>query len=158
MLLSSQTGAQSVQPTPLELPHGVTVVEEHVGTGKLVEDGDKITIQYKVRDSLDRELANSYKRGMAYTILVGSRNSDPLVSVALAGIHAGGIRTALIPSDVVPKGIGSIIPPKTDLHLWIYVIAAKAMDSPKVESTYAERTQGTVEVPRTLAHHGSART
>ena len=153
-----QTGSTQAPPAPLELPNGVTVVEDHIGDGKLLEEGDKITIQYQVRDSLNRELANSTKRGLPYTLIVGTRNSDRLVSVALAGMHAGGMRTALVPADLIPQGIGSIVPPKTDLHLWIYVIAAKAFNPPKVESLHAERTQGTVEVPRTIAHNGSTRT
>ena len=154
----AQTGQNPVLQDDLVAPQGVTTVEDRVGTGKLLELGDKITIQYRVWDSLNRELADSTKRAMPYTLVIGMGNSDPLVSVALPGMHAGGIRTASIPASLVPEGIGSIVPPKTDLHLWIYVIAAKATGVPKVESPHAERTQGTVEVPRAPVHDGAART
>ncbi len=157
-LYACQTSSFKVAQVSYELPNGVKVTDEFQGSGKLVEEGDKITIQYRVWDSLDRVLADSAKRGMPFTLVVGQRNSDPLVSVVLAGMHSGGVRTAWIPAELIPEGLGSIVPPKTDLHLWIFVLAAKAYISPKVDTTRAERIKGTVEVSRVAIHHGSTRT
>ncbi len=135
-----------------------TIEDLHVGSGKLLEDGDKVTIQYSVCDAQHHEFANSLKRGMPFTMLVGGRNSDPLVSVALAGMHVGGSRRAMVSADILPDGIGSIVPPRTDLIVWVHVIAAKSTNLAKVESPNAERTQGALEVPRVTARHGAART
>ena len=157
ILISLQTGVNQSTESPA-LANGVSILQERQGKGKLIASGDKITIQYQVKDGLNHELASSRKRGMPFTLVVGERNSDPLISVALTGMREGGIRLVLIPSSAIPQGIGSIVPPKTDLRLWINVVAAKAYDLTKVESSHVERTQGTVAVPRTSAHHGRART
>ncbi len=132
-------------------------VDLRVGQGKLVEDGDKVTIQYRVWDPNKKELANSMKRGMPYTLVFGGRNSDPLVSVTLAGMHVGGSRYTVLPAEQLPGGIGSIVPANTDLTIWVHVIAAKALNTAKVESSNAERAQGAVEVPRAVAHDGPTR-
>jgi|GEM_PF-1958951 len=157
LLFAFQIGAQQSTDSGA-LPDGAKILEERPGKGRLVESGDKITIQYQVKDGLNRELASTCKRGMTYTLVVGERNSDRLLSVALTGMKVGGIRLVLIPSNSVPQGIGSIVPPKTDLRLWINVVAAKAYSLAKVESSHVERTQGTLAVPGTSAHHGGART
>ena len=132
-------------------------VDLRVGQGKLIEDGDKVTIQYRVCNQYKKELANSMKRGMPYTLVVGDRNSDSLVSVTLAGMHVGGSRYTVLPAESLPDGIGSIVPAKTDLTIWVHVIAAKSVKGAKVESPNAERAQGAVEVPRAVAHNGPAR-
>jgi FKBP-type peptidyl-prolyl cis-trans isomerase len=132
-------------------------VDLKVGQGKLVEEGDKVTIQYRVCDPNKKELANSMKRGMPYTLIFGGRNSDPLVAVTLAGMHVGGSRYTVLPAESLPEGIGSIVPANTDLTVWVHVIAAKALKAGKVESPNAERAQGAVEVPRAVAHDGPTR-
>ncbi|MDR3688572.1 MAG: FKBP-type peptidyl-prolyl cis-trans isomerase [Fimbriimonas sp.] len=156
-VLATQNASIQAPQADVRAPNGVVVSDDHIGGGKLLEAGDKITIQYRVWDSLNREIANSTKRGLPYTLIVGMRNSDPLVSVALPGMRAGGIRTVSVPAEYFPDGIGGIVPARTDLHLWINVIAAKAQGPAKVESANAERTQGTLEVPGALAHNGPAR-
>jgi len=157
-ILSTQSGLNLQVPGDMNSSNRIVFQDQYVGNGKLIEAGDKITIEYRVWAETNRELADSKKRGLPFTLIVGARNSDPFVSVALPGMHAGGIRTAVIPADFAPEGVGSIIPAKTDLHLWIYVIAAKPTNLPKVDSIHAERTQGTLEVPRTSARDGRART
>ena len=151
-----QTGISPVAEDVAGKKTAVTV-DLKIGAGKAIEDGDKVTIQYRVCDSAKRELANSMKRGMPFTLIFGGRNSDPLVSVALAGMHVGGSRYTVLPAESLPAGIGSIVPPKTDLTVWVHVIAAKPLKGAKVESANAERAQGAMEVPRVAAHHGSAR-
>ena len=134
------------------------IVDIRVGEGKLVEQGDRVTIHYRVTDPGKKELANSMKRGLTYTMVFGGRNSDPLVMVALAGMHVGGSRYAKLPAEMFATGIGSIVPPRTDLTVWVHVIAAATWKGAKVESSNAERAQGAMEVPRVAAHNGSART
>jgi hypothetical protein len=132
-------------------------VDIRVGEGRLIGEGDRVTIQYRVCGAYKKELANSMKRGMPYTLIYSSRNSEPLVSVTLAGMHVGGSRYTVLPAESLPDGIGSIVPAKTDLTIWVHVIEAKTTDSAKVESPHVERAQGAVEVPRAVAHNGSAR-
>jgi len=153
----------------------IKIIEDRPGSGKLIEDGDKVVIQYRVWDVNGRELADTSKRGMPFTMVIGQRNSDKLLTVALAGMHAKGVRTADIPAELVPAGLGSVIPANSDLHIWIFAVAAKPASAPdtatqggrpvkiapkpaKVESKHVERTKGTVQVPGATAHNGPART
>jgi hypothetical protein len=136
---------------------GATPVDIRVGWGRLIEDGDKVTIQYRVTDTNKKEFANTMKRGMPFTLLYGDRNSDPLVSVVLDGMRIGGSRYVEMPASALPTGVGSIVPSNTDLTIWVHVIAAKKVREPKVESAHAERAQGAVEVPRATARYGAAR-
>lgn len=149
-------GYQAPPPTAKDVRDPVNV-DLRVGTGKLIEEGDRVTIQYRVCGAYKKELANSMKRGMPYTLVYSSRNSEPLVSVTLAGMHVGGSRYTVLPAESLPDGIGSIVPAKTDLTIWVHVIEAKGTDTAKVESAHVERAQGAVEVPRAFAHNGSAR-
>ena len=147
---------KSPLPGPFHPVIGVPV-DIRIGQGKLVEVGDEVTIEYRVCDQGQREYGNSMKRGMPFTLEYGGRNSDPLVSVALSGMRVGGNRYVVLPGDSFAEGIGSIVPPKTDLTIWVHVVSAKAGKAAKVESPYVERAKGTVEVPRAVAHNGSAR-
>ena len=147
---------QEPQMPPKDVREPINV-DLRIGQGKILEEGDQVTIQYRVCGAFKKELANSMKRGMPFTLIFGGRNSDPLVSVTLAGMHVGGSRYTVLPAESLPDGIGSIVPAKTDLTIWVHVIEAKASSVSKVESPHVERAQGAVEVPRAVAHDGSAR-
>jgi len=131
----------------------------NAGDGEPIATGSLVTVSYVVKDGLGHELANSNKRGMPFTFQFGDRTADPMFSAAVEGMAKGGERTVWIPWTAVGPGVGGIVPPRTDLQLWVHVESVTGLKaSPKVKSGNAKGASGTLAVPGAAGQHGPART
>lgn len=64
------------------------------GQGDAVKAGDRVSVELMVTREDGKMLANSHKRGLPYTICVGS--DDPNMSELVVGMREGGIREAVV--------------------------------------------------------------
>jgi FKBP-type peptidyl-prolyl cis-trans isomerase len=72
--------------------HTVTTKDIVVGLGETVQLGDRVTVQFEAKDERGRELANTLKRGLSYSFLLGDRSLPPFWTQGLSGMKKGGKR------------------------------------------------------------------
>lgn len=104
------------------------------GTGTTAQVGDRVTIHFVVRTEEGRELANSLKRGMPYTVELDEPNG--LWSTILDGLRAGGAAKLTANSNLFfgKGGIAPIVPPDTVLKAYVTLLRVeKAMIAKKAE-------------------------
>ncbi len=100
-------------PTGTPTAPQISVSMLHEGAGLAAAAGDRVTVHFVVRTQEGKELANSYKRGMPYTVEIGEAGSFWLT--VLDGVRVGGTsRLAANSSEFFGKGgVASVIPPDT---------------------------------------------
>lgn len=127
------------EPVEQRLPSGLEVIEDHAGSGKAAERGDRIT--YNVRIFLNRGDEVPLNETQAqhlpphlirhegsqvlidHTIVLGSREAVAGIEKALFGMQAGGQRKVRIGPHLAyrEKGIPGLIPPNAVLIVEIWM-------------------------------------
>ena len=123
----------------MRLSSGLEVLEEHAGSGKAAERGDRVT--YNVRIFLNRGdevplnetqaphlppqlLRHEGSRVLIdHTIVLGSREAVAGIERSLVGMQAGGYRKVRIGSHLAyrDEGIPGLIPPNAVLTVEIWM-------------------------------------
>ncbi len=88
----------------------LVVTDIAIGTGKEVEKGDTVVVNYIGTLQNGQEFDNSYKKGSSYTFKVGDRKVIQGWNEGMIGMKAGGQRVIIVPSDMAygKEGYGPI--------------------------------------------------
>jgi peptidylprolyl isomerase len=94
------------------------------GTGSGARDGDRITVDFTITTVDGKELANSQRRGLPFTLVLGDPNVSPFWWPALKGARKGCERQLTFSSDVVfgPEGAPPFVPHGAQLFGTIRVL------------------------------------
>jgi hypothetical protein len=108
----------------LVLPSSLVTTQDIViGLGPKVQLGDRVTVQFCATDERGRELANTRKRGLSYSFIVGDRTLPVFWTQGLVGMKKGGLRTVVAkPEDAygvdgVPLVVGQSATLKLTIEL-----------------------------------------
>ncbi len=115
ILFSFLPGVWDLEPMDLSIGEGVIAIDSVSGTGESPRPGDLLTLSYQVEDGLGRQIANSDRRGLLYTIAYGEPGGDPLLTTALEGMRAGGERSTWFGREAIGTSAGDLIPPNTEI-------------------------------------------
>ncbi|MBX3118815.1 MAG: FKBP-type peptidyl-prolyl cis-trans isomerase [Fimbriimonadaceae bacterium] len=135
----------SPQAAPIALPSAdllnpkVTITEVRPGSGRSIQPGDLVTIHFQVETAEGRELANTHKRGLPYSIEF--RVGDSFWATMLSGMRAGGERRLMLPSDVYfgENGVPGVVPSGTTLMAKIQVISAAPATRPESQTVVIKK-------------------
>jgi hypothetical protein len=98
------------------------LVEIEEGRGAPLAEGDRATVSFQVLDPAGKELANSDRRGLAFTLVVGSPLAEPALGLVVPGMRLEGERRARISSDVYGALAPNLVPPGVDLTVRVKVL------------------------------------
>lgn len=103
-------------------PPPIVVEFLHPGTGVAAGAGDRVTVHFVVRNLEGRELANSLKRGMPFTVELDGMGS--FWSTALDGLREGGKSRLKANTSVFfgKKGVLPIIPSDIEIEADLTVV------------------------------------
>jgi FKBP-type peptidyl-prolyl cis-trans isomerase len=89
----------------------LTFEEIREGTGLRAESGDRVTLEFVITSADGREIANSVKRGLAFTLELGAPRGARALSEAIGGMREGGARRVRFDSDAFfgPLGVPPIL-------------------------------------------------
>lgn len=128
-------GSPQTEPTVLPLPGqsltpGLSITEVRSGNGRAIQPGDLVTVHFQVETSEGKELANTRKRGLPYSIEF--RVSDPFWAAMLTGMRAGGERRLAMPSGLYfgENGVPGVIPSGSTLLAKIQVVSSTPNTKP----------------------------
>ncbi|HSI74096.1 MAG TPA: hypothetical protein VK934_13040 [Fimbriimonas sp.] len=108
-------GIEQLQPMDLLVGDGLVAVDTLVGEGPEVAAGRAAKLEFTLTDGLGHVLQSSSERGQHLTYVPGS--GDLLLEEALTGAREGTERTVWFSSDKFATGIGSFVPPRSELRL-----------------------------------------
>ncbi len=99
-------------------------VDNPVGSGKPIQDGDVVVIHFLVKKASGESVADSKKRGLPYTFKIGAAGNDPLLDLVVKGMRVGGIRTGRMPAKDAygPSGALPLIAPADILDFTVSAI------------------------------------
>lgn len=134
--------ACSDEPDVVKTESGLSFIDDKVGEGREVKDGDLVVIHFaawRIGDSTDIysdwqndstknsfKIASSYETNQTLKYIVGSEQFVKGSDEGFIGIKAGGKRTIVIPSNLAygEQGFGPI-PPNSSIKLIIEVLEVK---------------------------------
>ncbi len=126
--------AELKKPEPQEKPE---IVDIRVGKGRLVEQGDMVSVHYDVYLPNGKKVDSSRNRRRPLKFLFGGGVVMPGWDVGLQGIREGGKRRLIVPPKLGYGDKGSEdgkIPPNTTLRFDIEVVKAdKLSDEPLLD-------------------------
>lgn len=116
--------ALQTPPVPVPKPAPFTFADKPAGWGKPVGKGELVTIQFVVTGKGGREIANSRKRGLPFTLRIGMKGVDPLLDLVVRGMKPKAVRTATIIARVAygPNGVPGVIPPNEKLTVVVELL------------------------------------
>jgi FKBP-type peptidyl-prolyl cis-trans isomerase len=90
------------QQAPLPQPHPTTIVvtANTPGTGALATTNARITVHFTAKTK-DAVVADTERRGLAFTFLMDQDNVEPFWHQALRDMREGGTKTLLTPASNV---------------------------------------------------------
>jgi FKBP-type peptidyl-prolyl cis-trans isomerase len=118
--------AATIQVAPAQPPN-VVIRDIVVGQGSIAQTGQIATVQFEVRDKNGKELANTWKRGLPYSFVVGGIQTAPFWSLGLNGMKVGGQRML----DVKPgagygtDGVPPVVGPGSELVVKLELVEVK---------------------------------
>lgn len=129
---SSQLAQPAFALEPLTTPISIEMVNE--GTGQMAETGDRVTLHFVVRTQEGKELANTRKRGMPFTIELSEPGS--FWSSAVDGMRVGGKNKLLANSSVFfgRSGVLPIIPAETWIEAELVLLKVQKSTTSRVAS------------------------
>jgi hypothetical protein len=105
---------------PVAIPT-ISVETIETGAGAAAQLGDRVTLHFIVRTLEGKELANSWKRGMAFTVEL--TDPESFWHMAIQGLRAGGKSKLTANSSLFfSKGAGPIVPPDTMIEAELSVV------------------------------------
>jgi len=140
--------ADTTKPSPaaieedevfLLLPTGVRYLDKNVGEGETLEEGDKVTVHYRLWRLMDGILIyDSRLNNTPKSFAVGQipKDSDksvmPAIRSMVVGMRLHGVRKIIVPHHTlfphVPD-LGNVIGPKRSAVIEIEVVAASTMST-----------------------------
>lgn len=107
-----------------QIQPAVQVSDVVVGQGASVKPGQRVTLHLLAKTSGGRVLADTEKRGLAYTFTLGDPNEMPGWRPGLEGMKVGGTRRLVVPPELGygAQGEGSIVPPNATLVLVVKLL------------------------------------
>jgi FKBP-type peptidyl-prolyl cis-trans isomerase len=128
------------QAAPSADPISVQILRE--GSGAAAQSGDLATVHFVVRTKDGKELANSFKRGMSYTVELGEPGD--FWTTVLEGLRVGGMsRLSANSSHFFGKnGILGIIPADTELMADVKLLKVEKSILAKRPESGAKSGQG----------------
>lgn len=115
-----ESAERKIVPSMVIKPSGVGYFDHVVGSGKPVENLDKVSVHYSVwlaeNDTKGRLIQSSKDSGEPLMCQVGVRLITGW-SDGMIGMQPGGVRELHVPSALGygPQGMGGVIPPNADL-------------------------------------------
>ena len=123
-------GTLGIKPAaaPPALQPGLLIPVQEVvllGAGPSAQAGDVVTFHFMVRTADGKELANTRKRGMPFTVRLDDEN--PFWLTAVQGLQAGGKARLRANSSLFfgKEGALPIVPPETDLVAELVLVKIK---------------------------------
>jgi peptidylprolyl isomerase len=143
----------NVPPKPtVEIPTGdvteLVITDLVDGDGTAAAEGDTVVVHYVgVRSEDGTEFDNSYDRGQAFPVTLGTQSVIPGWEQGLLGAKAGGQRQLDIPADLAygDSPQGDIIQPGDALTFVVDVMAVIAKSNPADEPTVSVTPGETVD-------------
>ena len=118
--LSFVPGIGYFKPVDLLVGEGSWGFDIVVGDGALVTERRSVQLSYELLDGLGRSLGSSDRRGLPFW--TSPNVADPLLADVLTDMREGSERVVTLSGEKFPNGIGSLIPPRTDLKLRLRVL------------------------------------
>ncbi len=102
----------------------LVIQEIVIGQGATVQTGQIATVQFEVSDKSGKELANTRKRGLPYSFVVGGIQTAPFWSLGLLGMKVGGCRILNSKPGAAygPDGVPPVVAPNSDLVIKIELV------------------------------------
>lgn len=112
-------------PEVVELWPLVQVVDLRVGSGTVVEPGALVTLHFRVWNETGRELADTRKRGLPFTIPAPEPGTSVFWESALRGLRSGGRREVLLPAHLAyaSEALAPVLPTSGFLRAEVEVVA-----------------------------------
>ncbi len=118
----------------------IKIINEILGEGIEVVNHSKVVVHYIGKLEDETVFDNSYKRGEFFKFQIGTRQVIPGWETGLLGMKEGGKRTIFVPYRLAygERGVGDLIPPKSNLIFEIEVIKVippqyKEIDSKQIK-------------------------
>jgi len=94
------------------------------GTGDPLRPGDRVTLNLSVRTQDGKEIANTRKRGLAYTLVIGEDDAKPFWRLVLAGIRSGEERLVRVDAEAAfgPLGVPPVFLAQGELRASVEVL------------------------------------
>lgn len=119
MLLSSTPGASA--------PDGIGGVRD-AKPAFPARQGDLVTFHFVVVDPSGKEIANTERRGLPYSIVLGDRPASAVWAEALLGLKPGEERVVMLDSSRFgPAGVPPIVAPSVTLTARVKVLSISAV-------------------------------
>jgi peptidylprolyl isomerase len=151
----------SKEPSVEKLDSGVSYLDDSLGTGKVAQFGDLVSVHFSAwvikdsnnlfqdwsKDSTRRasSIGNSIEFGQPIKFKLGDSSFIKGVDEAMVGMKSGGTRTIIIPSNCAYGEMGyGPIPPNSNLKVVINLIEAKetvAAKEWKIDSSQVQTTK-----------------
>ncbi|MCX7799875.1 MAG: FKBP-type peptidyl-prolyl cis-trans isomerase [Fimbriimonadales bacterium] len=105
----------------------ITSQEIVAGSGPAAQAGDVVTVQIVAQTTDGRVLADTRRRGLAFTFLLGGGEVEPWMEAAVRGVRSGGVRRFLLsPEEAYGEdGLPPIVPPRTRLVVSLTVVSIR---------------------------------
>lgn len=138
-MLGNPQPAPAVAPV-LSAPNpSVAITELRPGSGRAIQPGDLVTVHFQVETADGKEIANTHKRGLPYS--VEFRMGESFWSAMLTGMRAGGERKVSLQSDLFfgEGGVTGIVPSGTMLMATVKVISSAPATKPDAHTVAIKR-------------------
>jgi FKBP-type peptidyl-prolyl cis-trans isomerase len=140
-------GADALAPVDVLTDGDVVAFDQAAGPGPAIAMGEVATLHYSLSQDGGKELADSLRRGLPFSVFVDGTVNASLVVDAVQGMRLGGTRVVLLPSSRLAPSDGPLLPREAELVLTLRLVAIGKPKGPKVDSNDAGRTQGAMEIP-----------
>jgi hypothetical protein len=116
-----------VQAAPPLFAH----VDTRPGADEPLRIGDRATVTFRVGDGKSKEVADTDRRGLTFTFVIGE-GKERLLELVVAGMRVGGERAAKFsPVDVYGKSLmPTVIPDAQTLEVRVRVLSAIRRPAP----------------------------
>lgn len=112
-------------PEVAELWPLVQVFDVSSGTGTPIEPGALVTLHFRVWNESGKELADTRKRGLTFTIPAPERGGSVFWKSALRGLRSGGRREVVLPAHLAygSEAVAPVLPPSGFIRAEVEVVA-----------------------------------
>ncbi|MBI5706589.1 MAG: FKBP-type peptidyl-prolyl cis-trans isomerase [Armatimonadetes bacterium] len=113
-LMGVQPGVAASKPVD---PRAASIQEGGSPVGLPAKPGDRVTVEFVVSTMEGKEIANSAKRGLPYTVAIGDPASNPFWQTALGSCRVGMERKIMFSAENFfgTEGAPPVVPADTPL-------------------------------------------